>query len=264
MRTSYSRPSRFTIGAMLVIGILIPILIGSVLVFGLQSPAPVTQTQTSQNTTSTKLVSLNTSTIMTPGPCVGAMKYSGLDSADPAHNATLTFPIFAIPLNGTAEICITYSLSATMPNMNVTMNLTTGVTIGTFSTTLYPNGTVEHPFLPAKGIEISPNQTKITVGGPDPPSIEVAYTIRADSTKGFYFLNVGAIAPEACNDEFRLSVGYVFTQANDSGSYFPIPAGSSNCTPSGGEISSAIYAVKGVIVIPLECSDLTCDLNDTG
>jgi hypothetical protein len=262
MRTSYSRPSRIAVGAIIAIGILIPTLLASTLVLGLQGPAPAGTAEQSTTTTAAKFTSSsNQSAAIPPGPCEGAVKYAGLDSPAPAHNATLAFPILAVPVDGEAQLCVTYADSE--PTANVTLDLANGTVAGTFGTKLYPNGTLTHPFMSAQGITVTSNMTVIKLGGGSPAVAFVAFTIRTNATRGFYFLNVAGIAPDACSDEFRLAVGYTFAAANASGSYFPIPAGFGACNPSGGQVSAAVYAVKDITVVPLSCGILTCDLNET-
>jgi len=259
MRTSYRRPSIITIGVIIAIGIVIPALAGYVLVLGLQGPAP----EAIQNSSAPPAAS-SSSTTITPGPCVGGTAYAGLDSPVPAHNNTsVSFPILSMPAGGTAEVCVVYIDSD--PPVNTTMDLAKGAMIGTFGTVVYANGTVEHPFMAASNITIAPNQTKLALGGTGPAVVDVAYTIKADgSAKGLYFLNIGGLAPEACNDEFRFAVGYSFTQANETGPYFPLSSGVSSCSPSGGTISAYVYEVKEIIVTTLACGVVTCNLNETG
>ena len=258
MRTSYSRPSFITIGVIIAIGIIIPALAGYVLVLGLQGPAP----STIQSSSAPHVSSSSTTSI--PGPCAGGSAYSGLDSPVPKHdNTSLSFPILSMPANGTAEVCVAYVDSD--PPVNTTMDLTKGAMIGLFGTTVYANGTVKHPFMAASNITITPNQTKLALGGTGASMVDVAYTIKTNgNATGFYFLNIDGLAPEACNDEFRFAVGYNFTQANETGSYFPLPVGFSSCSPSGGTISAYVYEVKDIAVIPLTCGTVTCDLNETG
>jgi hypothetical protein len=257
MRTNYSRPSFITIGVIIALGIVIPALAGYVLVLGLQGPAPTTI----QNSGSPSPHASSSSG--SPGPCVGSSAYTGLDAPVPKHdNTSVSFPIFSVPANGVAEVCVVYVDSD--PPVNTTMDLTKGATVGTFGTVVYPNGTVKHPFMADSNITVTANQTKLALGGMGPAMVDVAYTIRTNgSATGFYFLNIGGLAPEACNNEFRFAVGYSFTQANRTGSYFPLPPGLSACTPSGGTISAYVYQVKGIVVTPLACGVVTCDLNDT-
>jgi hypothetical protein len=256
MRMAYSRPSSVTIGVLIAVGIIVPALVAAELVLGLQGTVPTTIQNSSAPSTSS-------STII-PGPCAGASAYTGLDSpAAESDNGSLSFPIFSMPENGTAEVCVVYT-DAAAP-VNAAMNLTDGALVGTFGTAVFSNGTVVHPFIAASGVSVTPNQTQVALGGTGPTTIDVAYTIRTNaSSKGFYFLNIGGLTPEICNNEFRFAVGYDFTQGNQTGSYFPLPSGFSSCGVSGGTFYSDVYEVKDMIVTPLLCGMVTCDLNETG
>jgi hypothetical protein len=160
-----------------------------------------------------------------------------------------------------AEVCVVYSTAASADNF--TLDLTKGAMIGTFGTTVYPNGTITHPFVAASGISVSPNQTKLALGGSGPLTTNVAYTIHTNASKGFYFLNIAGLEPVACNNEFRLAVGYNFAASNETGAYFPLPTGFSSCSPSGGAESAQLYLVKGLAVVTLMCGTVSCDVNDT-
>jgi hypothetical protein len=262
MRTNYNRPSVITIGAIIAIGIMVPVLVASVLVFSMQAPL-VTMAAGPAPTPSTS------STSGSPGPCAGGSPYTGPDSPAPtnAYNTSLAFPIFAMPANGVVEVCVVYV--DTDPATNVTLDLASGAIVGTFGTQVYPNGTVGYPFMGAPNITVTANQTEIALGGTEPATVDVAYTISANGgSRGFYFLNIGGLAPESCTDEFRLAVGYNFTQSNETGPYFPIPSGFGSCNPAGADVVnvqyySVVYAVKGVVVVPLACGTLTCDLDET-
>jgi hypothetical protein len=255
---SYNGPSTITIGVLIAIAILVPALAASVLVFGLQGPLP---TATSSAEAAPPKAITNSTITMAAGPCAGAQKYEGLDSPLPVTNVTLSFPIFAIPAATATEVCVVYV--NTDPTVNVTVDLAKGASVGTFGTQLFPNGTVVHPFVAAAGVSVVANQSKLVLGGDEPAAAYVAYTIQGNGTRGFYFLNIAGVAPDACSDEFRLAIGYSFTSSNATGSYFPIPEGYGSCGPSGGPESAAVYAVKGVVVVPLMCGTLTCDNDQT-
>jgi hypothetical protein len=258
MRTSYSRPSSVTIGLLIALGVLVPTLVASMLVFGLQSPSP-TQAQS----TSASPPASSASSTVAIGPCAGGIPYSGLGSPAPKHdNTSLAFPILSVPAKGTVEVCVAYAMAD--KSDPVTVNLTKGLVIGTYGTRVLANGTVEHPFKPAPGIEIAANQTSLQLGGTGPTMTDVAYTVTTNGTRGFYFLNVASLAPEACNNEFRFAVGHSFTASNATGPYFDIPSGFSSCSPSGGQLSSFVYMTKGMTIVPLTCGTVTCDLNETG
>jgi hypothetical protein len=261
MRTNYSRPSGITIGAIIAVGVLVPVLVASVLIFNLQAPV--------ETISGNPAPSAKSSTGGAQGPCAGGSPYAGPDS--PAitntYNATLAFPILTIPANEVAEVCVVYT--DTNPAANITLDLTSGATVGTFGTQVYSNGTVGHPFIAAPNITVAANQTEVALGGTRPAIADVAYTISTSAgSKGFYFLNIGGLAPESCNNEFRLAVGYNFTPSNETGPYFPIPSGFSSCNPAGADVVnvqfySMVYAVKDVVVVPLACGTLTCDLDET-
>jgi hypothetical protein len=262
MKTSYRRPRMYTVGAIVAIGVIVPILVASALLFGLQL-SPVTATQASTTPSKTANSATNSTAVM-PGPCAGASPYRSGPDSPPSHgdNASLSFPIFAMPTFETAEVCVVYADSN--PTFNATMDLTKAAVVGSFGTHVYPNGTVKHPFVPAPGITVTPNETKIALGGSGPTKAFVAFTISStNGTKGLYFLNIAGLAPEACNNEFRFAVGYSFTASNETGPYFPIPAGFSSCSPSGGTLSSVVYAVVHLAITPLSCATITCDLNET-
>lgn len=266
MRSSYGRPSWITVGVIIALGVLLPSLAVSTLLFGLNgNPAPAATIQssgsssTSTSSTST-MKSSNASMAVVPGPCQTAQKYTGLDAADPLSNISVTFPIFAVPLSGTAELCVHFA--DTTPAVNATLDLTKQVMIGTYGSEPGPNGTTVHPFIPATGITVTPNGTTLSLGGGSPTMVDVAFTIHANASRGLYYLNVAGIAPDACTAEFRFAVGYTFTSSNESGSYFPMPAGFGSCTPSGGVVSDSIYAIQNITVIPLSCGVLTCDVKE--
>ncbi|MGA2666297.1 MAG: hypothetical protein ABSF83_15275 [Nitrososphaerales archaeon] len=267
MRRSYSRPSRVTVGALIAVAVIVPILVVATLTLGLQGTAPVVARGSSSPSTAFSSSSLpptsSASATVTPGPCEGGTAYAGLDSPAPAYdNTCLAFPILAVPENGTSEVCAAY-VDAAAP-LGVAWNLTDGAQVGSFGTKVYQNGTVEHPFVAAPGVSVSPNQTRIALGGAGPAMVDVGYTITTNgSAKGFYFLNVAGLAPESCNNEFRLVVGYDITTKNGTGALFSIPAGFSSCSPSGGQSSAYVYMTKGATVTPLVCGVATCDLNET-
>jgi len=261
MRTNYSRPSVITIGAIIAIGIIVPVLVASVLIFNMQAPV--------ETISGSPAPPVKSSTSGVQGPCAGGSPYTGPDSPAPTntYNTTLAFPIIAIPANEIAEVCVVYT--DTNPGANITLDLARGAIVGTFGTGVYPNGTVGHPFIAAPNVTVAANQTELALGGTGPATADVAYTISTGAgSKGFYFLNIGGLAPESCTDEFRLAVGYSFTQSNETGPYFPIPSGFSSCNPAGADVVnvqyySVVYAVKDVVVVPLACGKLTCDLNET-
>jgi hypothetical protein len=262
MKTSYRGPRIFTVGGIVAVGVIVPILVASALLFGLQL-SPATTTQTSPSKTTSSMAASSTITA-TPGPCAGASPYTGPDSPPPhGDNSSLSFPIFAMPTLGTSEVCVVYADSN--PTFNATMDLTKAAVVGSYGTQVYSNGTVKHPFVPAPGITVTPNETKIALGGTGPTKAFIAFTISStNATRGLYFLNIAGLAPEACNNEFRFAVGYSFTGSNETGPYFPIPSGFSSCSPSGGTLSSVVYAVAHLTITPLSCATITCDLNETG
>ena len=132
-----------------------------------------------------------------------------------------------MPANGTAEVVLSPNVDSDPP-VNTTMDLTKGSHDRPSSgPPLYANGTVKHPFYGClEHHDHSQPDEKPALGRyRGLTMVDVAYTIKTNgNATGFYFLNIDGLAPEAWDStEFRFAVGYNFTQANETGSYFPLP-----------------------------------------
>jgi len=289
-------PRKLTIVVLIILVALSPVLIVSTLALGLQAPNPpppantssVTATPTasgsngsstssstfpsgttSSSTTGSTTTTVTTNSVTISGACENATAYQGIDSTSPPTTNSTTdtsFPIFSVKAGQTVVVCVAWvdSLPVATP-----LNITQGVSVGSYETQTFPNGTLKTEFIPATNVSVTPDHPTITLGGSAGPLLVVAYTIRTSPTaKGFYFMNVQGLYPTACDNEFRFAVGYAFTDANKSGPYFPLPSGMGACGSAGGVLGPAppggvysqVYATSGIAVTNLSCGSFSCDL----
>lgn len=181
--------------------------------------------------------------------------YVSLDS--PLGNVTTDFPILSVPSNGMGEICITYYDNT---NASTIMNFeTSGVVVGNFA-----NSTSTLSQTP--GIMVTPSQQSVTMGGNGTRQVTIAYAIQTSaSSKGFYYLNIPYLTPVLCQAEFAFAVGYTFSQANESGSYFPLPPGyADHCIQYYSYEQSMLYAhvtgLEGLEETQVGCGFANCDV----
>jgi hypothetical protein len=278
-------PRKLTVTVLLLVLVLTPIYLVSELILGLQDPnAPPSPNEgnaagSSSPSSNSSLLSSSSMVSMSSAAsnsqtvaqaCQNATAYTGIDSTSPAiyNSSTTSFPIFSMKPGESSILCVAWinSLSVSDP-----VNTTGTVSIGNFATSTFQNGTSKTIFLPSTNLTATPAESNIVIGGGAGPMLVVAYTIAASqASRGFYFLNVQGLSPIGCDAEFRLAVGYTFSQANETGQYFSLPTGLGSCgdgggvlgppVPPPGGIYSQVYATSGIQITNLNCSSFQCDL----
>ena len=199
--------------------------------------------------------------------------YTGTDSPSSNSSEIQAFPIISAAKSHSAVICVTYYDNN--PDKNSTVSVTPSLEIGTIESAPYagcsPSPCTSYSFVDSGDFRITTNVSTFLLGATHATKVTVAYLITPKSdTPGFYWMNVGMLAPYDCAVEFPFAYGYSFSGANSSGQYFPLPKNYfGGCiTYNSSFYSEYAYAFvtavsNGTSVIPLNCGAYSCDVEQT-
>jgi len=199
--------------------------------------------------------------------------YTGVDSKYTNSSAVEAFPIISVSKGRSVVLCVTYYDNN--PNKNESVSMTGSISIGTIeampNSGCSPSPCTSYSFASSSKFRISDNISGFILGAGHASHVTVGYMITPTGDQpGFYWLNIGALAPFSCAVEFPFAYGYTFTGSNSSGQYFPLPSGYfAGCiTYNSNYYSEYAYAYLTAVsndtsIVPLNCGGYSCDVSQT-